>query len=315
VHARAIATLGSGVNQLQARLEYWYYLANVGVARGLPERAARRLATAVARLLFARGGQRRGAALANLTLAYPDLPARERREIARESWVQAAWAMLDAVRSRVWSEEELRRRVRFENLERMQQALARGRGALILTLHFGSIELAMLTLPLVGVPLTVVGRPLPNPWIRRHMAQQRTRTGAELIEHHDVAPRILGALREGRAVAFLNDQYARRTGGILSPLFGARCYTAPGVALLALRSGAPVIPYYTVREQPDRHVGVLLPELELDRTGDLRRDIARGTARTNQVLEEIIRRHPEQWLWAHRRFRRSPDLPADFYAA
>jgi KDO2-lipid IV(A) lauroyltransferase len=223
--------------------------------------------------------------------------------------------MLDAVRSRVWSEQELRRRVRFENPERMQQALARGRGALILTLHFGSIELAMLTLPLVGVPLTVVGRPLPNPWIRRHIAEQRTRTGAQLLEHRNVAPRILDALREGRAVAFLNDQYARRTSGILSPFFGARCYTAPGVALLALRSGAPVLPYYTVREQPDRHVGVLLPELELDRTGNLRRDIATATARTNQVLEEIIRRHPEQWLWAHRRFRRSPDLPADFYAA
>jgi KDO2-lipid IV(A) lauroyltransferase len=303
------------VNQLQARLEYWYYLANVAVARGLPEPAARRLATAVARLLFSRGGQRLDAALANLALAYPDLPEAQRREIARETWVQAAWAMLDAVRSRVWSEQELRRRVRFENPERMQQALARGRGALILTLHFGSIELAMLTLPLAGVPLTVVGRPLPNPWIRRHMSEQRTRTGAQLLEHRKVAPRILDALREGRAVAFLNDQYARRTSGILSPFFGARCYTAPGVALLALRSGAPVLPYYTVREHPDRHVGVWLPELELDRTGDLRRDIAVGTARTNQVLEEIIRRHPEQWLWAHRRFRRSPDLPANFYAA
>ena len=300
------------MNHLQARLEYWYYLANVGVARGLPERAARRLATAVARLLVARGGQRLDAALANLALAFPISRARAPRSRARDGC--GAWAMLDASARRM-EREELRRRVRFENLEGIQQALARGRGALILTLHFGSIELAMLTLPLVGVPLTVVGRPLPNPWIRRHMAQQRTRTGAQLLEHHDVAPRILSALREGRAVAFLNDQYARRTGGILSPFFGARCYTAPGVALLALRSGAPVFPYYTVRERPDRHVGVLLPEIELDRTGDLRRDIAAATARTNQVLEEIIRRHPEQWLWAHRRFRRSPDLPADFYAA
>ena len=123
----------------------------------------------------------------------------------------------------------------------------------MLTLHFGSIELAMLTLPLAGIPLTVVGRPLPNPWIRRHMAQQRTRTGAQLLEHHDVAPRILDALRRGRTVAFLNDQYARRTGGILSPFFGARCFTAPGIALLALRSGAPVLPCYIVREGPDRH--------------------------------------------------------------
>ena len=303
------------MNQFQARLEYCSYLAIAGVARGLPEAAARRLARAIAQLLFAYGGQRQGAALANLRLAYPNLSDRERRAIARESWVQTAWAMLDAVRSRAWSDEELGRRVRFENLERLQQALARGRGALMLTLHFGSIELAMLTFPLAGIPLTVVGRPLPNPWIRRHMAQQRTRTGARLLEHHDVAPRILDALRQGRAVAFLNDQYARRTGGILSPFFGARCFTAPGIALLALRSGAPVLPCYIVREGPDRHRLVLLPELELHRTGDVRRDVATATARTNQVLEDIIRRHPEQWLWAHRRFRRSPDLPADFYAA
>ena len=303
------------MNHFQTRLEYYYYLANVGVVRGLPEAAARKLTSAVAHLLFARGGRRQEAALANLALAYPDRSSQQRREIARESWVQTAWGMLDAVRSRVWSEEELRRRVRFENLERMQQALARGRGALMLTLHFGSIELAMLTLPLVGIPLTVVGRPLPNPWIRRHMAQQRTRTGAQLLEHHDVAPRILEALRQGRAVAFLNDQYARRTGGILSPFFGARCFTAPGIALLALRSGAPVLPFYIVRDAPDQHRAVFLPEIALERTGDVRRDVATATARTNQVLEDIIRLHPGQWLWAHRRFRRSPDLPGDFYAA
>jgi KDO2-lipid IV(A) lauroyltransferase len=303
------------VNQLQARLEYYYYLANLGVVRGLPEPAARRLTTAVARLLFARGGRRQEAALANLSVAYPELPAERRREIARESWVQAAWAMLDAARARRWSDHELGRRVRFENLELIEKALARGRGALILTLHFGSIELALMTAPLRGVPLTVVGRPLPNPWIRRHMAEQRTRTGARLLEHEAVATRVLKALREGRCVAFLNDQYARRRGGILAPLFGARCYTAPGVALLALRSGAPVLPFYTLREAPDRHRCVVLPELELPRTGDVRADVARATARMNQALEEIIRSHPEQWLWAHRRFRRSPDLPADFYAA
>jgi len=303
------------VNQFQNRLEYYYYLANVGVVRGLPEPAARKLASAVAQLLFAAGGRRQNAALANLALAYPELSEPERRGIARESWVQTAWGMLDAVRSRAWNDQELARRVRFENLERMQQALARGRGVLMLTLHFGSIELAMLALPLAGVPLTVVGRPLPNPWIRTHMTQQRTRTGARLLEHHDVVPQILGALREGRTVAFLNDQYARRTGGILSPFFGARCFTAPGIALLALRSGAPVLPFYIVRDGPDRHRGVVLPELELERTGDLRRDIATLTARTNQVLESIIRLDPEQWLWAHRRFRRSPDLPRDFYAA
>jgi KDO2-lipid IV(A) lauroyltransferase len=223
--------------------------------------------------------------------------------------------MLDAARARTWSDDEILRRVRFEGFERAEKLRADGRGALILTLHFGSIELALMATPLTGLPITVIGRPLPNPWIRRHMAQQRTRTGARLLEHDRVAPRILTALREGRFVAVLNDQYARRRGGILSPFFGARCFTAPGVALLALRSRAPVFPFYSVREGPDRHRCVLLPEIELERTGNLRADVAAGTARMNQALEQIIRSHPEQWMWSHRRFRRSPDLPADFYAA
>jgi KDO2-lipid IV(A) lauroyltransferase len=303
------------VTKLQSLLEYYYYLANVGVVRSLPEAAARRLATGVANGLFARGGRRRDAALANLALAFPELSESQRREIARRSWVQMAWGMLDAARSRTWSDDELRRRVRFEGLERLETALARGCGALVLTLHLGSIELAMLGVPLAGHPLSVVGRPLPNPRIRRHMQQQRTRTGARLVAHHDAIPHIQRALREGHVVAFLNDQYARRTGGILAPLFGARCFTAPGIALLALRSGAPVLPFYTVREDLDLHRMVFLPEVEVARTGNVRRDVAAATARFNEILERIIRLHPEQWLWGHRRFRRSPDLPADFYSA
>jgi KDO2-lipid IV(A) lauroyltransferase len=303
------------VTRLEALAEYYYYLANVAVARALPERAAHRLASGVADRLFARGGRRRGAALANLALAYPELSPEGRLEIARASWLHTAWAMLDAVRARRFSDGELRRRVRFEHLERIEKALARGRGALILTLHFGSIELALLAAPLWGVPLTVIARPFANPWIQRDLARQRSRTGTRLLDHDRAMARALRSLREGRCVALLNDQYARRRGGVLAPLFGARCFTAPGVALLALRSGAPVLPFYTVREGPERHRGVVLPELELERSGDLRRDVARATARANQALEEIIRLHPEQWLWSHRRFRRSPDLPADFYAA
>jgi len=302
------------VNPLLTRLEYAYYLANVGVVRALPEPAARRLARAVALRMFAQGGRRQNAALANLALAYPELAPSERLAIARESWVHTAWSMVDAARARGWSDDELRRRVHFENLELVEKALARGRGAIALTLHFGSFDLALMATPLAGIPLTAIGRRLPNRWIHAHLTQQRTRTGARVLDNRRVAPRLLGALREGRVVAFLNDQYARRTGGILAPFFGARCFTAPGVALLALRTGAPVLPFYVVREAPDRHRAVFLPELPLERTGDLRGDVARATALTNQTLETIIRRHPEQWLWAHRRFRRSPDLPRDFYA-
>jgi len=110
------------VTKLQALAEYYYYLTNVGVARALPEKAARRLASAVAHRLFERGGRRQRAALANLALAYPELSPAARREIGRASWVHTAWGMLDAARSRSWDDDELRRRVRFEHLERRTNA-------------------------------------------------------------------------------------------------------------------------------------------------------------------------------------------------
>ena len=303
------------MTKTQEILEYYYYLLNVGVVRALPEDRARRLATWVAERMFARNGRHARTALANLAVAFPNESEATRRAIGLESYRHTAWGMLDAARAKRWSDAEVMRRVSISGQEHYEKALAIGRGALVLTLHIGSIELAMMAMPLYGVPLTVVGRPLPNPRIRLDMRAQRTRTGAELIEHRRVAPRILRALRRGRCVALMNDQYERRSKGISTPFFGVRSYTSPGAATLARRSGSPVIPFYIVREGPDRHRAFWLPAVDVPRSGDAKRDIAEATARYNAVLEEIIRKHPEQWMWSHRRFRHSPDLPRDFYAA
>ena len=112
----------------------------------------------------------------------------------------------------------------------------------------------------------------------------------------------------------LNDQYSSRARGVFVPLFGVRCSTSIGVATLALRTGAPVVPAYVVRDGPDHHTITFLPPLEMEVSGDREGDIEAATARYNRALEEIIRRHPEQWMWAHRRFRHSPDLKGDPYA-
>ena len=98
------------------------------------------------------------------------------------------------------------------------------------------------------------------------------------------------------------------------PFFGVRASTSAGVATLAIRSGAPVVPVYALREAPDRHRIVVIPALETPQTGDRRRDARAATRLYNAVFESIIRRHPEHWMWGHRRFRHSPDLPGDPYA-
>jgi KDO2-lipid IV(A) lauroyltransferase len=100
---------------------------------------------------------------------------------------------------------------------------------------------------------------------------------------------------------------------VFVPLFGVRCSTSAGVATLALRTGAAVLPCYVLRAGPDRHRGIFAPELEVPVSGDLQQDIKVATAHYNAALEKIIRANPEQWMWGHRRFRHSPDLKSDPY--
>jgi len=279
----------------------------------LPLSSAQRTAASAARRIFDLGGKRVAYVLANLRIAYPNLPEAERYAIGRESYVQFAWNLIDVARGARWGRAELIERVEIDGREHIDAALAMGRGAVGLTLHLGSFEVAIRIAPAAGLPLTVIGRPLTNRLLRRDMLAQRTSTGAELILHRNVAPQMLRALRKGRIVAALNDQYTRRSRGVLVPFFGVRVSTSPGPAMIALRAGAPILPAACVRVGPDRHRLVIRPALEFPETGDRRKDAELLTARCNAALEAFIREHPEQWMWSHRRFRHSPDLPADPY--
>lgn len=270
---------------------------------------SRALAERAARCWFGLGGRRVGFALKNLRIAFPDLDESQRREIGRRSYVHFAWNLVEWARSHDWGPQQLLARVRVEGMEHARAALEHGRGALVMSLHMGNFELVVRTMPLHGLPVTATGRPMANPRLWARVARGRAATGAELIDVHRGAPEMLRALRANRLVAVMIDQYARRTRAVLAPLFGVRCPTSAGIATLALRSGAPVIPFYTVREGPERHFAAFLPPIDMPDTGDRRADIAVGTARCNAVIEELIRKHPDQWWWAHRRFRNSPDLP------
>lgn len=293
--------------------EYAAFRSALIALRALPLPRAQRIAAAAARRLFDLGGKRVAYVLANLRIAFPDIPEAERRAIGRESYVQFAWNMIDVARGATWGAAELIERVELVGRENLEQALAKGRGALGLTLHLGSFEVAIRIVPALGFPLTVIGRPLTNRLLRRDMFAQRTSTGAELILHRNVAPQMLRALNKNRIVAALNDQYTRRSRGVMVPFFGVRVSTSPGPALIALRAGAPIVPGACIRTGSDRHRLVIGPPLERPDTGDRRADAELLTARGNAALEAFIRAHPEQWMWSHRRFRHSPDLPDDPY--
>ena len=291
------------------------YSAGDAALRCLPDALMRRAAAAGARLAFDAQTKNARVALVNLQIAYPKLSEDERFALGRQSYVNLAVNALEYLRSNHWSDTEVLERCPLEGLEHVEQALSKGKGAFLLTLHIGNFELGVqaIAIGLSRYRPAVLGRPMRNQRLYERIARTRTRAGAELINKRQAAARILRALRQNRPVGVLLDQYSPRSRGVFVPLFGKRCSTSAGIATLALRTGAAVLPCYVLRAGPDRHRAIFEAELEIPLTGERKRDIEIATAHYNQALERIIRANPEQWMWGHRRFRHSPDLDGNPY--
>jgi KDO2-lipid IV(A) lauroyltransferase len=283
------------------------------LAARLPLASVQALLAAGARRVFARGSQRQRWAMTNLRIAFPDAPEESLRAIGAESYVHTAWNAYDLLRAERWEAAQFVERFEFRGLEHLEQALALGRGAFLLTPHLGNFDLAGRALSARGFAVSAVTRMPRNPYLQQRLVRQRERLGIELIDHRRALTAIMRALRHRRLVGILLDQYSRRTQGVFVPLFGKRCSTSAGLAVLALRSGAPIVHGYVVRDAPDHHQAVLEAPIEVPASGDRQADVTELTARCNRAMEAAIRKHPEQWMWAHRRFRHSPDLPADLY--
>jgi KDO2-lipid IV(A) lauroyltransferase len=178
--------------------------------------------------------------------------------------------------------------------------------ALVLTAHVGNWELLALAHRLTGYPLTVVVRPLDSPAVEALADRLRRRAGVELIAKRGALRPVLDALGRGRLVAILLDQNATRREGVFVPFFGRPANTSKSLALLAVRTRTPVVPVFVRRERPGRHRVVVHPALEPPATKDARRGIVEFTARCTRVIEAEVRRHPEQWLWIHDRWRTRP---------
>lgn len=296
-------------------LEYFGYRLGAAVLPRVPLEVTHALARTVALAAFALGGRRRQRTLENLRVAFPELDEGERLEIGRESYVHFALNVLDFLRAEHWTAEEARRHIRIEGKENWEHAVAEGRGAFILTLHLGNFELAAMGLALYGIPTLVLGRRMRNHRLYSRLRHSRTRFGGSLTDRDNAAGVMLRELRKNGTVGILNDQYIRRSRGVFVPFFGVRASTSPGVARLALRTGARVLPCYAERDGVDHHTFHILPALEFEPSGDRETDVAGLTATCNAALESFVRRHPEQWMWGHRRFRHSPDLAREPYGA
>jgi len=195
---------------------------------------------------------------------------------------------------------------RIEGAEHLKAALARGRGAIVVTGHFGNWELAGRALALVAGSVLAVARTMRNPLVEARARRFREEGGLRVIGREGALRHVLAHLRAGGCVAMLIDQNQRK-GGVFVPFFGKLASTVPSPASIALKYDVPVLAGYTYREG-DRlfHCFHCDPEFELIRTGDYRADVVANTAIFTKRIEEFVRRHPDQWFWLHSRWRKRP---------
>jgi Kdo2-lipid IVA lauroyltransferase/acyltransferase len=247
----------------------------------------------------------RRAAYTNLSFA---LPGADRKAITDGVFDSLARVLLAFARFPSIRRENVERWIRCEGLEHYADALRAGRGVLIATGHLGNWELSAFAHAWLTGPMNVVVRPLDNPFIDRMVQRRRELSGNRSISKREIARPILKALAANQAVGVLIDHNSAADTGLFVNFFGLPACTGTGFARLAARSGAPVIPGFALwSEKEGRYVLRFYPPVPI--TGDALRD----TAAVQGAVEEIVRAHPKEWLWIHRRWKTRPPGEPSLY--
>jgi len=301
--------------RLRYRLEHlvgWAVLKTLGL---LPRPAAYRFSYLLAALLRWSSPQFRRVADANLRMALPQLTPEERAAICREAYRSLGRLLAECAHFPRLTPGNVTETVFYDGLEHYQAARARGRGVLFLTAHLGAWELGAFAHGLCGYPIHVLYRPLDNPWLDRLVRRYRTMGGNRLIDKRESVRAVLAALARNETVGILADQNSSLEEGVFVDFFGIPASTTAGIARLALRTGAAVVPAFCLWEAEARKFRICFePALELRVSGNNEQDIRAATQQMAAAVEQYIRRYPGQWLWIHRRWKTRPPGEPPLYS-
>jgi len=244
----------------------------------------------------------------NLQLAMPDLTDEEREQILREVYRSLGWQLAEFCRMERYTQENTANLIRYEGLERFLAAEAKGKGVLILTGHLGAWEVSSFYHSLMGHPMGMVIRRLDNRVLDEFVNRIRCLHGNRVSHKDDFARRLLMAMRRGETVGILMDTNMTPPQGVFVDFFGKTACTGSGLARVALKTGAAVVPGFLLWEEAEgRYVLHFGEEIEPVLTGDAEADVLALTQRCTGVIEDWVRRYPGQWLWIHRRWKTRPD--------
>jgi Kdo2-lipid IVA lauroyltransferase/acyltransferase len=243
----------------------------------------------------------RRVASTNLSFALPNLDEPGRAAIIDSVFAGLARLLVTLARFPGLNRSNISDWIAYEGLEHYAAAKREGRGVLIATAHLGNWELSAFAHALMTEPMHVMVRPLDNPLIDRLIEQRRTLSGNRLIDKRDAARAVLKALRTNEPVGVLIDQNTAANEGVFIDFFGKLACAGSGFVKLAHHSQAPVIAGFALWDEAmRRYILRFYPRIEM--TGDIHAD----TQRLHSAIEQIIRQHPGQWMWFHRRWKTRP---------
>jgi KDO2-lipid IV(A) lauroyltransferase len=250
----------------------------------------------------------------NLKLALPELQTSEQQQIVRGVFSNLGRLLAEFCQLPKLTKENVSERVIYDGYENFARALERGQGVLFLTAHYGAWELCPYAHALYGHPLKFVVRPIDNPLVDELVNCYRMGSGNQVIEKKNSLKEILITLKRGEAVGILIDQNTVREGGVFAPFFNIPACTTTSLATIAMRTGAAIVPGVLIWDQHlKKHRLRFEPPVAVAQTGNKQQDILVNTTRCNQVLEELVRKHPDQWLWIHRRWKTRPEGERELY--
>jgi Kdo2-lipid IVA lauroyltransferase/acyltransferase len=261
------------------------------------------LFTGLFRLFYHVAPRQRLIAAYNLRRAFPDKSDDEILRIVRGVYRNMGIVAAEFFDIPRITKENIEELVEVEGLEHCLKALEKGLGVLFFTAHFGNWELAAAAVSLLVKPVGVIYRPLDSAILDRIVLRGRSATGNIPIPKERAMRPMLRHLKQNGILGILIDQNVAWYEGVFVDFFGRPACTTNGLALLALHTGAPVLPGFMARLPDGRYRLVLGPEVEVIDTGDHEADILANTHRFTGVIEETVRQYPEQWLWVHQRWK------------
>ena len=289
-------------NRLLQRLEYAVYRFVAGRVAAMAEESVHRWGTRLGAVAAKVLRGRDALAMRNLRLAYPERSERELRRIADDCWRHFGREALLSVQTQNLSLDEVAERCPFVNAHLVEEAIARGKGTILISAHWGGWEVAGLAVMSMVKNVLTVARPLDNELLERELQHIRARTGAEVVDRRKAARVLMRALAENGVVVLLPDQAVLPREGVLVPFLRRPAWTTPAPARMALRAGSTIVFGFCI---PDglRHRLEFEEPIQADLLTETERDPVELTRRINDIISRRIDARPDLWLWMHDRWK------------